>query len=63
MNTSGRSQEVVEGDNDGSSDTLSQQDIESPLSPCPQRSAAVKARTRVAECMEQDSGGPEDVVD
>ena len=62
MNMSGRSQEVVEYDNDGASDTLPQQDIESPLSPHPQRSAAVKGKARVAE-WSKILKGQEDVLD
>ena len=50
MNVSGRkSQEVIEYDNDCVSDTLPQQDIKTLSPPRPQRSAAIKAGTRVAE--------------
>ena len=62
MNVSGRkSQEVIEDDNDCVSDTLPQQDIRTLSPPRPQRSAAVKARTRVAE-WSKVLRGPEDVV-
>ena len=58
---SGRSQEVIEDDNDSASITIQQQDIKSPLSPCPQRSAAVKASTEIAE-WNKILGGLEGVV-
>ena len=62
MNTSRRSQEVIEDDNDGTSNTFQQQDIESVLSPRPQRSTDIEARPWVAE-WSKVLGGLEDVVD